>query len=152
MCNFGTAAADAARSLRKICSSIEAWKVHSGEPCRIRRIAHLERRPKMPELPLALIADDDEEHREQLSLALEALGLRTAGVAGGQPGLDWLAEGGRADLIALDVARHELDGVETLLRYRSGGGRAPVIICSEVEEADTVVRAMRAGATDYITK
>ena len=52
----------------------------------------------------------------------------------------------------LDVIMPELDGVETLRRYRAGGGKAPVVMCSALDEADTVVRAMRAGATDYITK
>ena len=46
----------------------------------------------------------------------------------------------------------ELDGVETLRRYRAGGGKAPVVMCSALDEADTVVRAMRAGASDYVTK
>src|SRR6185369_826354 len=36
--------------------------------------------------------------------------------------------------------------------YRAGGGKAAVVMCSALDEADTVVRAMRAGATDYVTK
>jgi DNA-binding NtrC family response regulator len=56
------------------------------------------------------------------------------------------------DVVILDVIMPELDGVETLRRYRGGGGKAPVVMCSALDEADTVVRAMRAGASDYITK
>src|SRR5206468_2498073 len=66
--------------------------------------------------------------------------------------LDWLGQGNRADLIMLDVTMPELDGVETLRRYRAGGGRSPVIMCSGIDEAETILRAMRAGANDYITK
>ena len=42
--------------------------------------------------------------------------------------------------------------METLRRYRAAGGKAPVVMCSALDEADIVVRAMRAGATDYVTK
>jgi DNA-binding NtrC family response regulator len=55
-------------------------------------------------------------------------------------------------VVILDVIMPELDGVETLRRYRAGGGKAAVVMCSALDEADTVVRAMRAGATDYVTK
>ncbi|HEX4461449.1 MAG TPA: sigma 54-interacting transcriptional regulator, partial [Polyangia bacterium] len=83
---------------------------------------------------------------------VEALGYDAETAGSGQAALARLAQPPRPDLVVIDVVMPELDGVETLRRYRAGGGKAPVIMCSALDEADTVVRAMRAGATDYVTK
>jgi two-component system response regulator AtoC len=99
-----------------------------------------------------LIVDDDAENREQLSLLIEAFGFRCVTVASGAAALERLSHPDRPDVVILDVLMPDLDGVETLRRYRAGGGLAPVVMCSALDEADTVVRAMRAGANDYITK
>jgi DNA-binding NtrC family response regulator len=99
-----------------------------------------------------LIVDDDEASREYLGALLDALGFTAEAAAGGVAALERLSQKPPPDVIVLDVIMPELDGVETLRRYRGGGGRAPVVMCSAIDEADTVVRAMRAGAQDYITK
>ncbi|MGZ3442765.1 MAG: sigma-54-dependent transcriptional regulator, partial [Polyangia bacterium] len=106
----------------------------------------------MSETATVLIVDDDETSREYLSALLDALGFRAEGAAGGREALERLSHQPAPDLVILDVIMPELDGVETLRRYRAGGGKAPVVMCSALDEADTVVRAMRAGASDYITK
>jgi two-component system response regulator AtoC len=99
-----------------------------------------------------LIVDDDETNLEYLSALVEALGYDAETAGSGQAALARLAQPPRPDVVIVDVVMPELDGVETLRRYRAGGGKAPVIMCSALDEADTVVRAMRAGATDYVTK
>src|SRR6478736_5767638 len=99
-----------------------------------------------------LIVDDDETSREYLSALLDALGFAVEGAPGGREALERLSRQPAPDVVILDVIMPELDGVETLRRYRAGGGKAPVVMCSALDEADTVVRAMRAGASDYITK
>jgi DNA-binding NtrC family response regulator len=99
-----------------------------------------------------LIVDDDEFNRENLSILIGALGFATECAGSGLEALRRLGEGTAPDVVILDVVMPELDGVETLRRYRAAGGRTPVIMCSALDEGETVVRAMRAGATDYITK
>ena len=99
-----------------------------------------------------LIVDDDPSNLDYLSALVEALGYTAETAPSGRAALERLAQPPRPDLVVVDVIMPELDGVETLRRYRGGGGKAPVIMCSALDEADTVVRAMRAGATDYITK
>src|SRR6478736_421547 len=99
-----------------------------------------------------LIVDDDETSREYLSALLDALGFAVEGAPGGREALERLSHQPAPDVVILDVIMPELDGVETLRRYRAGGGKSPVVMCSALDEADTVVRAMRAGASDYITK
>ena len=106
----------------------------------------------MSDTPKVLIVDDDETNREYLSALLDALGFGAEGAASGREALERLSRLPALDMVILDVVMPELDGVETLRRYRAGGGKAPVVMCSALDEADTVVRAMRAGASDYITK
>jgi two-component system response regulator AtoC len=99
-----------------------------------------------------LVVDDDEASREYLGALLDALGFTVEGAEGGEAALLRLERTPAPDVVILDVIMPELDGVETLRRYRAGGGKAAVVMCSALDEADTVVRAMRAGATDYVTK
>jgi DNA-binding NtrC family response regulator len=99
-----------------------------------------------------LIVDDDASNLEYLSAIVAALGYQVETAASGRAALQRLSQAPRPDLVIVDVVMPELDGVETLRRYRAGGGKAPVIMCSALDESETVVRAMRAGATDYVTK
>ena len=106
----------------------------------------------MPEALSVLLVDDDEANRDYLGVLLTALGFQAESVATGQEALERLARDNPPDVVILDVLMPGLDGVETLKRYRAAGGRIPVVMCSALDESDTVVRAMRAGASDYITK
>jgi len=99
-----------------------------------------------------LIVDDDPTNLEYLSALVEALGYTAETAASGREALQRLAQPPRPDLVVIDVIMPELDGIETLRRYRAGGGKAPVVMCSALDESETVVKAMRSGATDYITK
>ncbi len=69
-----------------------------------------------------LIVDDDETSREYLSALLDALGFVVEGAAGGREALERLSRTPAPDVVILDVVMPELDGVETLRRYRAGGG------------------------------
>jgi two-component system chemotaxis response regulator CheB len=58
------------------------------------------------------------------------------------------------DLVLLDVEMPDMDGIETVARLRETFPRLPVIMCSSLTErgADVTLRALAAGATDYVTK
>ncbi len=58
------------------------------------------------------------------------------------------------DLVLLDVEMPDMDGIETVQRLRETFPRLPVIMCSSLTErgADVTLRALAAGATDYVTK
>jgi len=45
-----------------------------------------------------------------------------------------------------------IDGFEVLRRYRAQGGIAPVIALSAMDDKESVVKAMRLGASDYLVK
>ena len=69
----------------------------------------------------------------------------------GAQALEMLA-GGSFDAVLLDVVMPEMSGLEVLRRYRAPGGTAPVIVLSALAGADDAVRAMKMGASDYLSK
>jgi class 3 adenylate cyclase len=58
------------------------------------------------------------------------------------------------DLILLDLIMPEMSGFEVLRRLKAAEhtGHIPVIVISALDELDSVVRCIEAGAEDYLTK
>ncbi|MHB8876099.1 MAG: sigma-54-dependent transcriptional regulator [Myxococcaceae bacterium] len=98
-----------------------------------------------------LVADDEEPVRTYLSEVLGAAGYQVRTATTGAQALEMLS-GGSFDAVLLDIALPDLSGLEVLGRYRAAGGRAKVVVLSALQGADDVVRAMRLGATDYLSK
>lgn len=63
-------------------------------------------------------------------------------------------ESNPADLILLDVNMPEIDGIEAAGYIHKNWPNTPILMCSALTErgADVTLRAMDAGASDYITK
>ena len=98
-----------------------------------------------------LVVEDEEAQRSVLSELLEAEGYAVQVAAGGVAALERLAQG-RYEAVLLDVVLPDLSGLEVLQRYRAEGGTAPVIAISGLTGAEDAMRALRMGATDYLTK
>ncbi|HEY3445406.1 MAG TPA: sigma-54 dependent transcriptional regulator [Myxococcales bacterium] len=98
-----------------------------------------------------LVVDDDESSREFQRDVLGGEGYQVRVAPGGAEALQML-EGGAFDLVLLDVRMPGVDGLEVLKRFREKGGQAPVIVLSALGAAEDVVKAMRLGASDYLTK
>ncbi|MGI5861092.1 MAG: sigma-54-dependent transcriptional regulator [Myxococcales bacterium] len=98
-----------------------------------------------------LVVDDDESSREFEREALAMAGYQVRTAANGNEALAMLA-GGAFDAVLLDVRMPGMDGLELLESYRSSGGRVPMIVLSAMAGSDDIVKAMRLGATDYLTK
>lgn len=58
------------------------------------------------------------------------------------------------DVVLLDVEMPEISGIEAVGRIRASWPRLPVLMCSSLTErgADVTIRALAAGASDYVPK
>ncbi|TDA70600.1 MAG: response regulator [Clostridia bacterium] len=97
-----------------------------------------------------LIIDDETPIRRLLKVALEAHGYEVAGAASGRQGLQQAALL-HPDLVILDLGLPDLDGLEVVKRLREWS-RVPIIILSIREQEDDKIKALDAGADDYVTK
>ena len=100
-----------------------------------------------------LVIDDDEAAREILVDLLGRVGYHAFAAPDGRSGLEWLA--GAAvppQAVLLDLRMPGIDGFEVLRGYRAQGGVAPVIALSAMDDKQSVVKAMRLGASDYLVK
>lgn len=97
-----------------------------------------------------LVIDDELEIRRFLRVTLEANGYRVAEASTGKDGI-YQASTMRPDIIVLDLGLPDMDGLTVLNRIREWS-KVPVIILSVREEEKEKVKALEAGADDYITK
>lgn len=56
------------------------------------------------------------------------------------------------DVLLLDNHLPDADGIDLLARLRAAGQRLPVVMVTGVGDDETVARALRAGASDYVSK
>ena len=106
----------------------------------------------MPEV--VLIVDDDPVQRRLLESMIQRFGYQVMVAEGGDAAIRVLVgpEASRIDGIVLDLVMPDLDGLGVLARMREAGLTIPVIVQTAHGGIDTVVSAMRAGATDFVVK
>jgi DNA-binding response OmpR family regulator len=97
-----------------------------------------------------LVLDDDSDIRDLLRVLLERAGFSVEEAADGKAGLRAFYATS-PDLVLLDVSMPELDGWKTLERIRDLSD-VPVIMLSARSAELEKVRALQAGADDYVTK
>jgi len=56
------------------------------------------------------------------------------------------------DVVTMDIVMPEKTGIEALEEIMSYDKKARVIMVTAIEERDTLLKAVRLGATDYIVK
>jgi DNA-binding NtrC family response regulator len=98
-----------------------------------------------------LVVDDEEQVRTFLGELLSSSGYQVRCASSGSQALEMLS-GGSFDVVLLDVMMPEMSGLEVLRRYRASGGGAPVIVLSALSGAEDAMRAMKMGASDYLSK
>ena len=99
-----------------------------------------------------LVVDDSESIRRCVADWLGQQGYRVDSAADGRRALALLDAGLVPDLVLLDVMMPGMDGLEVLAAIRERAPRLPVVMVSVVGHARTIVDAMRAGASDYLSK
>jgi two-component system KDP operon response regulator KdpE len=101
-------------------------------------------------MTLVLVVDDEPQIRRALRTALEAHGYDVITAGNSVGGLEEVAERD-PDIVLLDVKLPDLEGTEMLERLR-GWSEVPVIMLSVRDAQAEKVKALDAGADDYVTK
>ena len=98
-----------------------------------------------------LIVDDEAAIRESLETLLELEGYKVDTASDGAEGLARLAER-PYDLVLLDFAMPERNGIEVLQDIRERDSELAVIMITAYGTVENAVNAMQAGATNFIQK
>lgn len=104
--------------------------------------------------PLLLIADDNEDNRYTLKQQLIRQGFDNIVEAENGKEALILLRSQDIDLVLLDVLMPEMDGYQVLEEMRRDNRlrNIPIIMNSAVDEIESVVRCIEAGADDYLAK
>ena len=100
--------------------------------------------------PLILVIDDESAMRRFLRVSLESHGYRWAEADNGREGLAQAAQR-NPELVLLDLGLPDQDGLEVTVRLREWA-KMPIIVISARGQEEDKVRALDAGADDYLTK
>lgn len=102
----------------------------------------------------ALVIDDSRAMRTVLARILVDLGFEITEAGDGRSALDSVERDGMPDLAVVDWNMPVMDGLEFLteLRSREGGRAVTVMMVTTENERTQVVRALAAGAHEYVFK
>ena len=101
----------------------------------------------------ALIVDDSRFVRSYLRGLLEKKGIECEEAGNGMAGLDCLRSRTDFDLVLLDWNMPVMNGLETLRQIRAEGfRRTKVLMVTTEAENDYIMRALEAGADEYLMK
>jgi two-component system sensor histidine kinase/response regulator len=102
---------------------------------------------------LVLVVDDDAGNRDVLSRRLKWQGHDVTTASNGSDALKMMRETA-FDLVLLDIMMPDMDGYEVLGHIKADERllHIPVIMISALNELQSVVRCIEAGAEDYLSK
>jgi FixJ family two-component response regulator len=106
---------------------------------------------KMTGVPVIHIVDDDASFRSSMSRLLQASGYRTELHESGDALLEKLPIG-ESGCILLDLRMSGVQGFELQQRLAKSGNILPIIFLTGHGDIEAGVRAMKAGAEDFLTK
>jgi two-component system, OmpR family, KDP operon response regulator KdpE len=104
----------------------------------------------MTDRPRILICDDEQQILRALRVILRDAGFEPLPTSTAEEALD-MAALQRPDAAIIDLLLPDGDGVEVCRRLREWSDM-PIIVLSAVGEEEAKVRALAAGADDYVTK
>ncbi|HET7727712.1 MAG TPA: response regulator [Candidatus Limnocylindrales bacterium] len=109
--------------------------------------------PTMP--GRVLVADDSAVNRMVLGRLLAGLGHDVVEASDGTQALEILGGAGdRIDIVLLDLVMPGKDGFEVLATMKADAALAtlPVIVISDLDDLDSIVRCVEMGATDFLPR
>ncbi|WP_019569411.1 SpoIIE family protein phosphatase [Thioalkalivibrio sp. ALE11] len=100
-----------------------------------------------------LIVDDDKHNRRLLKMMLTGAGYDTEEATDGHQAVEQ-ARNAPPDLILMDVMMPGLDGFESTrqIKHECGDRFIPVIMLTALDDEDSLLRGIRAGADDFLSK
>ena len=100
-----------------------------------------------------LVVDDDEMNRVMLTRLLTREGYAVTGANDGAAALELVGKHS-FDLVLLDIRMPGIDGLQVLetLRKTRSVAELPIIMATAEDSSSDVVRALKLGANDYVTK
>ena len=98
-----------------------------------------------------LVVDDDSEVRMATRDFLSSKGYDVSVAEGGRDALRQL-DSSPADVVLLDVAMPDMDGLETLKRIVSAHPNVPVIMVTGNADIEITSKVLQLGAADYVPK
>lgn len=99
----------------------------------------------------ALVADDEQSHRDALVKLLREWGYNAFEARDGQEAVSICASM-PMDIVLLDARMPRMDGYEAQMKIHANSPDAQVIIMTAYSDVDAAVAAMRNGAWDYLVK
>jgi DNA-binding NtrC family response regulator len=98
-----------------------------------------------------LVVEDEASMLRVIELQLASAGYQVVKATSAEEALRKLEAGG-IDLVLTDLKLPGMDGLELLARVRGQDASLPLIIMTAFGSIETAVRAMKAGASDYVLK
>lgn len=100
-----------------------------------------------------LVVDDHEEIRDALAAILDEEGHEVVHAENGVVGLK-VARSENPDVILLDIAMPQMDGLEVLRQLKADPATESIAVIMVTAQGDrhAMVRAVQLGTRDYITK
>lgn len=107
--------------------------------------------PRMSQVPTVFLIDDDQAVRDAIGLLLQASGLSVETFASATEFLD-AGVVQRPGCLLLDVRMPGLSGLDLQKQLLAQGHRLPIIFMTGHGDVPMAIRAMKAGAFDFIEK
>ncbi len=101
-----------------------------------------------------IVVDDDPANQKFAGYILSNSGFRVTALKSGQAFLDYVAKNGHPDLVLLDINMPEMDGFETMRRFREQAPEqdTPVLFLTADENEESETKGLSLGAMDFIKK
>jgi len=108
-------------------------------------------KPMRSRAQLIAIVDDDEDVRSAVHAVLKSAGLPPRSFASAE---EFLGSGKRSETACLiaDIEMPGMNGLELQARLAEEGCRIPIIFITAYGDTSTRMRAMKAGALDFLEK